>query len=351
MTESDLPTAELCAEAWQLVFRLFGVAPSSWLDVVAKFSPHLLTDDKTAMLSSSACSPTQIQRYARAHGKQIAVPKKNARDTLRTVFTEALKTIDGPDDQIEASSALSRALEFSKRFHLPKSIANTGSTESLQDRNGEFSDRNVNPRIGQGVLTMLDGDPVLQAKLSRHNRQKLDSIEAEEAYLGLSDVLKTLETHLAIKGDEAHYFKRWMEIFRSVENETVIAFIRPLTGTPPSWYEGFYKDLRAAVLNERLELSYYFFEAYQHASSAELAGVFGTFAREVRFVCPQDFKTTSYLLRPSFVLFTRQRIALSFDRDDNGSIINAKQWSTPRGYGQFESKIELIKAASYSAAT
>lgn len=347
MTENDLPSAAVCAESWGTVFRLFGTTPSAWLQWVELHCPDLLAEDGVSLKVAKGCSLAQIQRYAMARGANFAVPKKPARDVLRQVFGAALTSIVDDDDRAEAQAALKRALSLSKAYYPVKTLKGaSGAGLPAPDAPGLRAP--AQPPEPEIVSAPVETQAIV-ADLRRICDRVTNRTEAEECILCLADMSKYLAKYVSIGGDESRYFKRWLEIFREVDREIVIAYIRPLDNMPASWFESFYRSLMEAVTSGRLEISYIFFEASRHASSARLRERFKPLSENIQFVCPEDFKTTSVVLKTSFVLFTKQKVALTFERDDNGVILNSSEWRTPRGYDLLEALYNEIKESAYSA--
>ncbi len=346
MTENDRPTMQRCAMAWHAVFDSIECAPAGWLAIVERHCPELLTGDGLAIEGARGCSPAQVQRYAMARGSgAVAVPRKPARDILGKVFAAALGTIDDGHEREVAESALKEALRLSRDYHKPTTVLPSDIPHPTLGSKPTLAALPGNPRSG---LTSLSSDSLL-GQVADSAERCVRHEDAEELLLALENVSTSLRKRLAIQGDESDYFRRWMEIFKAVDREIVIAYIRPIIGAPPSWYAGFYAELQRAVDGESLELSYIFFEPTRFAQAASLAKNFSGLSDNIRFVCPQDFGSSASVLRTSLVLFTIQRVALTFERDDNGSLAYAYEWRTESGYQQLEDRLSKISRAAYPA--
>ncbi|MBV9760171.1 MAG: hypothetical protein JO340_06380 [Acidobacteriaceae bacterium] len=165
---------------------------------------------------------------------------------------------------------------------------------------------------------------------------------------------RIVKGQIPIADNEAGYFNRWLDLVETFHgNEDVKAYIRLPAFDPNdllkrNWFNEFYMQLRAHVASGRVRIRYVFLLATNQPDSASQAFLdsFKDFVHEIKIVTLRGRHAAPEMLRPSIVLFQKQRVAFTHDRGDNGVLTEADEWIFERDYERLRRQFREIELAS-----
>jgi len=191
-------------------------------------------------------------------------------------------------------------------------------------------------------------------KFLNQTLRESDRSQIERLLCRLTADLEPIGRQLAIRDGESGYFTRWLEVARQVDREVVLAYIRPFQAQGAPVPDGFYDEAEKLVAEKRLDISYIFLDIPVRSETRTEPGFhpldrLGRITRltdNIRTVSPLQFEIGSTCLRPSFVIFTQQKIVFTHERDDAQRVVDAQEWRTEEAFQVFMKRYRQIRTQS-----
>ena len=174
----------------------------------------------------------------------------------------------------------------------------------------------------------------------------------------LMNTVQTLERiyrgQVPIPGMEAGYFRHWIDLVEQSEgSEHVRAYIRIAAFDPKdllskNWFTTFYDRIKDLVKRGKLRIRYVFLLGTEVPTDGARAFLdsFKSFAEEIRIVDQKGHRLSPGQLRPSIVLFDKQRAVFTHDRSENTVLVEADEWIFKEDYERLSKQFDDVEMAS-----
>jgi hypothetical protein len=217
--------------------------------------------------------------------------------------------------------------------------------------------------INRDFVRAMENNPIhrviqeIATLATKSNKRDLQVQAVRRVLEALSNDLRHIHRgQVPIPGKEAGYFSRWLEIAQNCNDaEQVKAYIR-ITAFDPndllksSWFNSFYEHLSRLVQSNKLSIRYIFLvgEKDPGKEARKFLDRYKEFAEEIRIVESMGKRLSAEQLRPSMVLFEKQRVAFTHDRSDSGEFLGGDEWIFEEDYDRLNRQYAQIELESGS---
>ena len=214
--------------------------------------------------------------------------------------------------------------------------------------------------LNRAFIRSIEGDPVFQAttEIARLARRSLGPIQRETIRISVNSSLATLQSvsqePIIIGRGLPGYLARFVELIDdAVGTEHVQAFIRltsysarGLCDKPLD--EDFYAQAEMRARSGKALIDYMFLlnKKSQIREITSYLDQIRRIAARISFVYHDDSRTEPDLVGENIVLFRKQQIAFTHNRDENCTFTGATEWRSREIYRQLEERYKAIETIS-----